>query len=655
MHPTILHTISEKKLPSEYPPKIALLEYARRTLLLISIVIASVATLIAFLEYQLTLRIATAGTVFPLLGISSIVFSLPYLLHKNGKLSTVGLSNALSGLVLAISLLLLPVGSDLLLKSERISQFAFLSESTLESLTYKGLFLIGSQEIPVVPIPIPTPSVEENLESSTSSCAGADIMVLLDLSVSMHTADSDYSLSNSIRFLIDRAGNHVLYTCPDITHRLSVVGFGLGGIVPFLDSVQISPTLSDFAMWKLLRSELTSLIPVAFKYYPATDYFSAFESAQLQLKEWSDEPLDDTARISHIILITDGIPYCDNSLESCEGSLTDLEDYLSPENYPFPLRSEENRSNVKISVVLIPSQSPFAHLDREIYDFWENTAKIHNGSVIVSQSQDEPQSVNPSFFELIDSVLPAPEPTPFSGKYVFFVEPYVSNTVLLRFLIPESSRWPSKRTILSYEGTHPPFVVTNGIVDQRESASYVLDYIVDGPTYFLVLSSPPPGKYTLELDGFSSETAVAYYDHDIIIGARVQETPIGANINSPLQGSIFEVVGYPPHYSVENSQYFSLSLYTYEARASDQYKAPLMSDPDYPIEIVAHITRADDTVQDLSLFEQADGFYESLFPIEFPSPGTYEWSVTFSYPSVESGDRISFYLANGTFEVTDGP
>jgi hypothetical protein len=350
-------------------------------------------------------------------------------------------------------------------------------------------------------------------QDNGSQCQGLDLVVLVDQSESMRQNDAAQIRIYAIRLLIDSLGNNILYECPGISHRLSVIAFG-STTSNIIDTITISPQLDAFKVWEETRSQIRGQIPESLPYLGATDYRAAFEAAQQRLAQWQATPLGDQPRRRDVILIADGGPCINVANERCFATggtqgqyMADLEGYLSPTGSNFPWRGNTNPQSIGIWMIAMNDirQTGYNYLaDANLRAYWERITSSHDGAFIVLDSSRDANSINYDISvavadiadaitgsELIQTICTEP----------FYIEPYLDNAMIRILKIGSNPGVPFeevKVSIVYLEPKQPARLLDGRVI---AGAINVADYIADGPNEHYVLASPPPGMYEIEVSG----------------------------------------------------------------------------------------------------------------------------------------------------------
>ena len=112
---------------------------------------------------------------------------------------------------------------------------------------------------------------------------------------------------------IDSLGDNILYSCPDVKHRIAVIGFwdelqGAKDTTVYVNSL-VAPTVEKFDAWVKQRDQLKALLAKRKVSDVGTDHLSALKAAAQVLDDWRKQPAPDASvRRQGVVLVTDGGP-----------------------------------------------------------------------------------------------------------------------------------------------------------------------------------------------------------------------------------------------------------------------------------------------------------------------------------------------------------
>lgn len=508
-----------------------------------------------------------------------------------------------------------------------------------------------------------SPVVTAQQTRSGLDCRGVDLVVLLDQSLSMRDNDPGQFRLSALRLLIDSLGNNILYDCPGVAHRLSVIAFGAdspesSATSIVIDTVTIAPTLDAFEVWRENRDGIRLRIPDTIPLIGGgTDYRAAFTAARQRFNIWQESQPDtstgpDTSiRRQHVVLIADGGP-CLNIVDNrcfAGGSqgpyMADLEEYLSPSGPNFPWRGNVNPESIGIWFIAMNdlTQPEFNYMaDSALRASWERITQGHEGALTFLDSSRDLGSVNQDISLAVANIadrITGSELIPTTCTEPFYIEPYLDRAIIRILKIGSNAtvRLEDVKVAIIYKGPKQPARLLDGRVASGNIG--VADYIADGPNEHYVLSSPLPGTYEVEVSGADEcrDLNVAY-----------REYPLIGRILTPTTNDTFAQFDESPFYDPNEPDYIRFGVYGLR----DDELIEIFSDPDFPLTLSAEIQKPDGGVQSIELEEQVDGTWRSLQPINVAQTGDYRWTLTGTAvsadPNVGQKERFS---SSGRFIV----
>lgn len=254
----------------------------------------------------------------------------------------------------------------------------------------------------------------------TSPCTGLDLLMLIDQSGSMQGANGNDREGFRIvaaHSIIDRLGANKLELCPDVTHRVAVVGFGDNasnpsdrrvGIHDMLPFTTIAPTRNNREQWERERARLK--LQIFAENLNNTDFEIAFQRAAELLAALTQQlPPDSQPRRQVVVLITDGGPCayaygCPPNPAAFAGTTYHLERLQKVLDQSFPTLSAEaiaQNKGVRLWVIALRDEhaaNDFNYLDqtldrpfptgRTLGDFWRSTAEARGGKLVVLERNE---------------------------------------------------------------------------------------------------------------------------------------------------------------------------------------------------------------------------------------------------------------------------
>lgn len=529
-------------------------------------------------------------------------------------------------------------------------------------------------------------------QQDDSTCTGVDFVFLIDESGSMERNDQHQLRRSAVATAVDIIGDNAIYHCPGIVHRLAVIGFGGTSEGNITDpnymnlytatyvepTTEISGTIENLSAWKTQRDEqIKSRIPSADQ-LGATDHLLAFKKAAEIIQQWKEPPAGTVdSRKKAVILITDGGPcinvvnnVCDwteTEFGSQDNYLKELEAYTDPIAENFPFRGENNPDSVFIWIIAFADSSirGYDYLsDPALRNTWQRIAEHHGGKLFILERKESLEEANTEVTarvaQITDNLLNS-ELQAWPCDKPLWVLPYQNNVTILHVFKRGSD--PGVRLeevavrITVEKGGQEVAEFSNGRVTM--GTAQIHDYTREGPNERYVFYAPPPGKYSIQVDGAS-----LCDDIDVEVG----EVGIDAKVISPAEKDIFSAVVEPPYYDIVSPKQF---VFQFLEPGLTEQEQPVKEFPDYPLRGTVTLQGkgyAGEEIEEtyyLRLADPENAIYESFDPktdkpayIKTPFAGRYQWRLHVETPHPQSfepglGDiaPVTVLETSGAFEV----
>ena len=528
-------------------------------------------------------------------------------------------------------------------------------------------------------------------QAPQKECVGADIAFLIDQSRSMQRNDQHQLRRSAVATAIDIIGDNAIYHCPGVVHRIAVIGFGGTSVGVFsskrytdtytsvyvTQTTTISGTIDKLGVWKNQReNQIKSSIPITDDLV-ATDHMLAFRVAAQVLRTWKSEQIGEYPRKKVVIMITDGGPCVNVVGDACDwtetkyGSrdnyLRQLELYTDPVGDKLPFRGENNPDSVFVWIIAFADSSIRGYdylADATLRNTWENIASFHGGKLMILPRGkgvvDANTEVTKRVAEITDDVLSS-ELTTWPCDEPLWVLPYQNNITILHVFKRGADTGVRleavKVSIRVEQGGEPVAIFSRGRVTQGQGE--VADYTHDGPNERYVLYSPPPGKYSIDVEG-----ADLCDDIDVELG----RVGIEANVISPATNDVFSEVEEEPFYDLVSPKQFA---FQFLEPATSTITKPVHEVQDFPLTatvILKGTGIAGEKLTEeykLKLTDPEQAIYESYdletdLPayIKTPFAGYYKWELRVETvnprsfePDSKKVDPVTVLDTNGIFEV----
>jgi len=486
------------------------------------------------------------------------------------------------------------------------------------------------------------------------NCRGVDLVVLLDQSRSMERNDPGELRADAARLIVDSLGYNILYDCEDEIHRLAVIGFGdqpnNGADTTTYINVSIAPDRDKFNQWDNERKISKDSIPQPGVLLGGTDFLSAFQQAKATLDNWASQPIGTESRLRGVVLIADGGPCvidsgCGDAGMNWRAYLEDIRNYLNPIGDILPFRGENNPESVRIWFVgfrdtTAPNSfdylSPSGDYGDALLKFWQEITEQHGGRfVVLNSSSDETRNrdVNKQVALIMEDITGS-EFIPTTCTEPFYIDPYLDQTIIriLKIGSDPGIELADVKVGIVYEGPKTSSIFADGNADGK--AGRVADYISDGPNELYVIESPAPGIWKIQV-----ENADECRDLDV----RYRVFPLKGDISLP--ESSLPQYDETPYYDVAAPYFFNVRVIAGKSRLV------IFSDPEFPLSLVAAVSRPDGVTQTQRLRQDNAGQWQGDDPLELPVAGTYTWQVTAESPDGAKKGTIRHFTESGTFKV----
>ncbi len=481
------------------------------------------------------------------------------------------------------------------------------------------------------------------------SCTGIDIIFLIDQSGSMQYNDQYQIRSNAVRTAIDILGDNTIYACPGVKHRIAVIGFG-DRLVRYIQPSELAPTRESLPEWSTQRQQLKDAVPVEDN-LGGTDHAAALQDAAQILADWRNQPVDGVPRKRAVLLVTDGDPClyaagCGTPNDNLDRAayMAELETGLmNPVGSAFPWRGGDNPDSVAFWMLGLRDQaSPNAENLKLSEAAWQRIARGHGGDVVLLQSSDQGfmnADMTSRVATILDSLVGNAHP-PQPCDQPITVDPYLSNVLIIDLFRhgakPGIQPQDVNVSIRALRGPTTIAVYRGGRV--TEGQGRMDDYTSNGLNEHYVFYAPSPGQYVVEVDPLQADRCK---DIDV----RVQQVPLGSEVQSPAAGATFVEVDQDPYYDPGAPIPFRVRLL---AQGGQRVGVPLSELPAFPLDLQVTVRSAVsnphhvEDVYALSRVDDAQAIYESKGkPLSFRYPGQYTWELVATTTNPRADDSVN--------------
>ncbi len=506
-------------------------------------------------------------------------------------------------------------------------------------------------------------------------CVGVDLVVLIDESGSMLTNDPAHLRVNAARNAIASLGDNALYFCPGVQHRIAVVGFwderdGRPDTMPYIETAVISPTLDGDGLvtWRGERQSLFDLLPERTDSPGATDYLSAFQTANAILQRWRTDALDGDSvpRRRGVILVADGGPCVydlgcdvDSNTMNTDAYMRDLARYLDPNGANFPWRGEDNPDSVRIWFVGFRDSTasaaydylnPESSIGRVVVPVWRQITQNHGGSFeVLEAGSGNANTRNNDVAVRMANILEVISKKPairVDCDEPFYIDPYTQrlNVQILKIGAEQGREPEDVEVTLQYTGPLAPASLRRG--EAISGQAVIEDYVADGPNERYVIANVQPGAWRVLV-----ENGVCRRDVDV----RILPLKARGRIVSPLASTAIPQYDVTPYYDSDNPAHLSYALEVNPpAGASGQpvEAQPLRIIPEFPLTVTGTIKSPAGDVVTLHMLREPDGSWKSSEPIPVPVPGQYRWEISAVAPTGAQTGTVAIRTDSGDFTVT---
>lgn len=520
---------------------------------------------------------------------------------------------------------------------------------------------------------VKTPSVMA--QEQNQQCVGVDLVVLIDESGSMLTNDPNHLRVSAARNAIAALGDNVLYFCPNVQHRIAVVGFwderdGAPDTMSYIGTAVLSPTLDGDGLltWRTKRQSLYDALPERTDSPGATDYLSAFETANDILTKWRSEPLDGSGipRRRGVVLVADGGPCVydlgcsiDSHTMNIDAYMRNLARYLDPNGANFPWRGEDNPDSVRIWFVGFRDSSTSAAYDylnpaspvgHTVVPVWRQITQNHGGSFeVLEAGSGSGNTRNNDVAVKISNILEDLSEKPairVNCDEPFYINPYTDrlNVQILKIGAKQGLEPEDVNVTLQYTGPLAQASLFGGRVTQGQAI--IADYVADGPNERYVIADVQPGAWRIIV-----ENGICQRDVDV----RILPLEARGRIISPLAS--IEIPQYDdiPYSDPLNPAVLSYILETNSSpnQAGQQSEVqPLKIIPEFPLTVSGTIKNPGGKITPLEMQRQPNGSWQSTQPIPVPVAGRYEWEIAAIAPDGAQTSTVTIRADSGFFTVT---
>lgn len=506
-------------------------------------------------------------------------------------------------------------------------------------------------------------------------CVGVDLVVLIDESGSMLTNDPSHLRISAARNAIGSLGDNALYFCPGVQHRVAVVGFwderdGRPDTLPYIETVTLSPTLDGDGLlqWRAERQSLYDVLPERTDSPGATDYLSAFQTANEILQRWRSDHLDgdDVPRRRGVILVADGGPCVydlgcnvDSNTMNIDVYMRDLARYLDPNGVNFPWRGKDNPDSVRIWFVGFRDSSTSAAYDYldpasavggVVVPIWRQITQNHGGTFeVLEAGSGSGNTRNNDVAVRVSNILEVLSEKPairVNCDEPFYVNPYTDrlNVQILKIGADQGLEPEDVRVTLQYTGPLAPVSLFGGDVVRGQAT--IEDYVADGPNERYVIANVQPGAWQILV-----ENGICQRDVDV----RILPLEARGRIVSPSASEEVPQYDEPPYSDPHNAAVLNYILETNPASNQNGQQSgvqPLLVMPEFPLTVSGVIKNPEGVITTLEMSRQQDGSWQSIQPIPVPVAGQYEWEIAAIAPNGAQTGTVTIRSDSGDFTVT---
>ena len=453
----------------------------------------------------------------------------------------------------------------------------------------------------------------------TLGCKPIDLIMIVDQSSSMLTADRFNRRIDAMRSIVDRMYLDTAVRCPKITHQLAVIGFG--------DTVEVLVRFTPISVPDIRANWQGEAEALKARIRPndlgQTRILLAFEEARRLFDEGGR---DDS--VQSIIFLSDGMP-C-TSIASNKGDCGNpdwVRHYLFGDRstfYPASRFSENGFESAKSFIERMNELFPignasfainvmvFSILERfpSLDEAWTLVTGTRNGSYIPPESLKSGTALTSTLNDFMNGLLGV-DVNEILCDEPFYLEPYVSNTTIISSIRPDANE---RVTLIDPNGN----VVTPSSGVRGNS---LIDYLQLQTVERYVITNPIPGAWRLKASRELCRQISANYETVKILAEFVKmPEKVEVQVSSP--------------YYTNDSRDFV------EIRVKDASGALFRPLPDYPLFVCATVTgpsSATSALREQSCIpftEQLNSVWRSDTPLPAPRQGTYTMTLTATVPSV---------------------
>lgn len=512
-------------------------------------------------------------------------------------------------------------------------------------------------------------------QPAVEQCVGVDLIVLIDESGSMLTNDPAHLRISAARNAIGSLGDNALYFCPGVKHRVAVIGFwderdGQPDTMPYIETAVLSPTLDGTGLvtWRAERQSLYDVLPERTDSPGATDYLSAFETANEILERWKADSLDENEvpRRRGVVLVADGGPCVydlgcgiDSNTMNIDAYMRDLARYLDPNGADFPWRGEDNPDSVRIWFVGFRDSStspaydyldPSSSIGRMVVPVWRQITQNHGGTFEVLEAGPAGGNTrNNDVSVKISNILEVLTERPairVNCDEPFFVNPYTGrlNVQILKIGADQGLEPEDVNVTLQYTGPLDPASLLGGRVIQGQAT--IADYLADGPNERYVIADVQPGAWRVLV-----ENGICRRDVDV----RILPLEARGRIVSPMASEEVPQYDELPYSDPLNPAVLNYILESYPSPSQDSSQSgaqPLQIMPEFPLTVTGTIKNPAEESTTLEMQRQRDGSWQSTQPIPVPVAGRYQWEIAAIAPDGAQTGMVTIRSDSGEFVVT---
>lgn len=506
-------------------------------------------------------------------------------------------------------------------------------------------------------------AAQAQLQDETK-CAGVDLIFLVDESGSMVDNDKEALRIDAVRLAIDSLGDSILYECPNVKHRIAVIGFWDergGGVdtAQYIDSATVAPNASEFTTWQEARKVLKERLTKRTESEGATDYLSALKAAADTLTRWRAEgSLDNSIRRQGVVLVTDGGPCvidrgCVDPPEKYTFNIgqymQEIETLLDPNGVTFPWRGEDNPDSVRVWFIGFRDKKASAGMDylnpsnplgKALRPRWQRIVDGHGGTLEVLNSASSNtinRDISLKVANIVDSITGG-KPQIWDCTKPFYVNPYTDKMQVRILKIGSNSNIPLEdvKVTLLYQGPLAQGAFAQG--NRQGSGGKIADYRQDGSNEVYVVDSPSPGAWGIAISGADQCRDLAVSFKPLSVSGSIRRPLANEPISQYDEGDFYD-----PNAPV---------TFEYVPHARGVLTQTLTVVPEFPITLTVSIRSGTSHQQELTLEHQADNSWRSLQPIKLPIHGVYNWTLS---GKALSGDKLTsaeVLRDTGTFNVS---